>query len=145
MRNLQLVFVEWIRAGAGRGDVSTQQPVKINDRRGDQPDFAWYPADVSAPPDEPLPAFTGLPGLIVEVLSPSTGRFDRVRKRRDHEQIGIGEVWSVDPRLDSRGVTACQRKVSGEPFVDAQFDVDDVLTSPLLEGFEVRVGRLFQR
>ena len=81
VRNLQLIFTEWIRAGTDRGDVSTQQPVKINDRRGYQPDFAWYPAEVSAPPDEALPWFSGLPGLIVQVYSPSTRRFDRMRKR----------------------------------------------------------------
>jgi Uma2 family endonuclease len=145
VRNLQFVFVDWIRRGAGRGDVSTQQPVKINDRRGYQPDFAWYPAAVSAPPDEELPAFTGPPGLIVEVFSPSTRRFDRIRKRRDYEQIGIGEVWFVDPRLDSRGVLACQRKGPDEPFFDVEAGPDDLLTSPLLEGFELPVARLFER
>lgn len=145
VRNLQLVFVEWVQAGVSRGDFSTQQPVKINDRRGYQPDFAWYPDHASAPLDEPLPAFDGLPALIVEVFSPSTGRIDRVRKRRDYEQIGVGEVWFVDPRLESRGVTACQRKAQDEPFIDVQFDADDVLTSPLLEGFELQVARLFDR
>ena len=145
VRNLHFILTEWVLAGVGRGDFSTHQPVKINDRRGYQPDFAWYPAEASAPLDEELPSFTGLPGLIVEVYSPSTGRFDRVRKRRDYEQIGIGEVWFVDPRLDSRGVLACQRKAPDEPYFVVDLGVDDVLTSPLLEGFELHVARLFQR
>jgi Uma2 family endonuclease len=145
VRNLQFVLLEWICAGDDRGDVSTQQPVKINDRRGYQPDFAWYPAEVSTHPDEALPAFTGLPGLIVEVFSPSTRMFDLMRKRRDYEQIGIQEVWFVDPRLDSRGVLACQRKAPEEPFFEIQAEGDDRLTSPLLDGFEVVVARLFDR
>jgi Uma2 family endonuclease len=48
VRNLHFVLVEWTLAGPDRGDFSTQQPVKINDRRGYQPDFSWYPADRSS-------------------------------------------------------------------------------------------------
>jgi hypothetical protein len=38
-----------------------------------------------------------------------------------------------------------QRKASGEPFLEVTVGVDDVLTSPLLDGFELQVGRLFRR
>jgi Uma2 family endonuclease len=34
VRNLNLVFTTWLRSGGGRGEVSTQQPVGINARRG---------------------------------------------------------------------------------------------------------------
>jgi Uma2 family endonuclease len=71
VRNLYLAFMRWLREKPGRGEVSTQQPVKVNDRRGYQPDFSWYPADRCAPPGEPR-SFSGIPELVVEVLSPST-------------------------------------------------------------------------
>jgi len=35
--------------------------------------------------------------LVVEVLSPSTARYDRVLKRRFYQRIGIPEYWIVDP------------------------------------------------
>lgn len=142
VQNLIIAFTAWLRAGAGRGEVSTQQPVKINDRRGYQPDFMWYPADRCSPTDEPL-AFTGAPSLVVEVLSPSTRSFDLIRKRGDYEQVGIGEVWFVDPR--DRNVLVCQRVEPGDCFTDRELGAADTLSSPLLDGFALAVDELFRR
>lgn len=35
--------------------------------------------------------------LVVEVLSPSTARYDRQLKRRRYQRAGIAEYWIVDP------------------------------------------------
>lgn len=142
--NLVAVFRAWIRAREGRGQVSTQQPVKVNDHRGYQPDVSWYPEELCSPPDEAL-AFSGPPSLVVEVLSPSTRTFDMVRKRHDYERIGLGEVWFVDPNPGQQFVLAYQRKLTGEPFIDIEAGPGERLTSPLLEGFELEIDRLFQR
>jgi Uma2 family endonuclease len=42
------------------------------------------------------------PALIVEVLSPATRRFDRVRKRDAYRDFGVDEYWIVD--ADARQV-----------------------------------------
>lgn len=42
------------------------------------------------------------PILVVEVLSPSTARFDQIVKRRRYQRAGIPEYWVVD--LDARAV-----------------------------------------
>lgn len=39
----------------------------------------------------------GAPDIAIEVLSPGTRRFDRVRKLRTYEKNGVSEVWLVDP------------------------------------------------
>lgn len=39
----------------------------------------------------------GAPDIVVEVLSPGTRRFDRVKKLRAYEKNGIREAWLVDP------------------------------------------------
>jgi Uma2 family endonuclease len=39
----------------------------------------------------------GAPDIAIEVLSPGTRRFDRVRKLRTYEKNGVPEVWLVDP------------------------------------------------
>ena len=39
----------------------------------------------------------GDPDIAIEVLSPGTRRFDRVRKLRTYEKNGVSEVWLVDP------------------------------------------------
>jgi Uma2 family endonuclease len=139
--NLTLVFRQWLDAEPGRGHVSTQQPVKINHRRGYQPDFMWYPADRCSPDDQPL-SFAGLPELVVEVLSPSTRSFDLLRKRADYERIGLSEVWFLDqtPR-----VLVCQRPAPDAPYVDRELGPGDTVTSPLLDGFAVPVDDLFRR
>ncbi len=39
----------------------------------------------------------GPPALVVEILSPSTANFDRVRKMRLYARSGVKEVWLVTP------------------------------------------------
>jgi len=39
----------------------------------------------------------GAPTLVVEVLSPSTERFDRIRKMALYARSGVAEVWLVTP------------------------------------------------
>jgi Uma2 family endonuclease len=143
VRNLVSALAAYGRAEPGRGEPSTQQPVRITDRRGYQPDVMWYPGAQCAPAGEP-PSFTGLPAIVAEVFSPSTRRFDAIRKRRDYEDVGIGEVWFCDP--EESAVLVLRRSMPGERYdVTIELDADALLTSSILPGFEVGVASLFAR
>lgn len=39
----------------------------------------------------------GAPDLVIEILSPSTSRIDRTRKRELYERHGVKEMWLVEP------------------------------------------------
>lgn len=144
VQNLLLAFRAWTRAASGRGQISTQQPVKINDRRGYQPDVSWWPADQCTPEGENL-RFTGQPSIAIEILSPSTRAYDLIRKRHDYEKVGIPEVWFIEPRIERFGVTLCQRPKADAHFDSVELTPEDHITSPLLDGFDLLVSELFRR
>ena len=72
-----------------------------------QPDVTVIrPLDIDAPATE------GRPRLVVEVLSPSTRRFDLTLKRQIYAEMGIPSYWLVDIKEPS--VLVLQLAKSGE-------------------------------
>lgn len=41
--------------------------------------------------------FYGAPDLVIEILSPASGHFDKGDKKDIYEQCGVKEYWMVDP------------------------------------------------
>lgn len=141
LRRLLGALDNWLLTAGRLGEATTQQPVKISERRGYQPDMSWFPIEQCTGQDEDA-AFSGLPAIVVEVLSPSTRTFDVVRKRHDYDRLGIAEFWIIDPK--STSILVMSRPVDGEPFEESEFADDDELTSPVLPGFAVTVASLFR-
>jgi Uma2 family endonuclease len=86
---------------------------------------------------------TGAPDLVIEIGSPSTRRRDETIKRRLYERSGVVEYWIVDPDIE---VIRINRR-SGEGFARAEelsAQEDDVLTTALLPGLEIRVAEVFR-
>lgn len=79
---------------------------------------------------------------MVEILSPSTGKYDKVEKSKMYYRHGVKEHWIVDP----------DHKVI-EVFISAEknwnlfqsYDDEDTLTSPLLTGLEMKLRDVFSQ
>ena len=79
----------------------------------------------------------GIPLLVVEVLSPSTGERDREVKTHHYLEAGVAEVWLVDPEAESveiharDGVTTARGREAARSVALPGFDLTpEVLFSP---------------
>ena len=82
----------------------------------------------------------GGPDLVVEVISPSSGVRDRIKKSKIYRRYGVKEYWLVDP-----GARTVEVLAEGERgwFVAGAYDEEEILTSPLLPGLQVKLKELF--
>ncbi len=80
--------------------------------------------------------FEGAPDLVVEVSSPSTRRYDLIRKRAVYEREGVPEFWFVDLEHDQIQAYRLDRGLYGESLIAER---GDTLTSPLLPGLALDV------
>ena len=67
--------------------------LRLDGRQVAQPDIFVLPGRALPRTWEAAP----LPVLAIEVLSPSTARYDRAFKRRYYQRAGVPEFWVVDP------------------------------------------------
>lgn len=85
------------------------------------------------------PFFTLAPDWVCEILSPSTGRLDRVRKMPVYAREGVRNLWLVDPvlhtleiyRLEAGswvvvGTHGGDEKVRAEPFDAIELELKDL-------------------
>lgn len=107
--------------------------VRLPNQRGViQPDILFIQAENK--PDLDTVAFHGVPDLVVEVLSPSTRRYDTSIKLDAYERAGVREYWIIDPI--ARFALIYSLPESGSEYVLAgEFTAKDTLTSPLLPDF----------
>ena len=80
------------------------------------------------------------PDLIVDILSPSTEKRDRVTKRQLYGKYGVQELWLVDTEARTIDVF---RNHDGRLGAVEMVSGDGKLTSPLMPGFGVTVSGLF--
>ena len=82
----------------------------------------------------------GAPDLLVEILSPSTERRDRIVKRELYARHGVPEYWMIDPY--AKTITVLLLGANGY-YTHAVFGAGDTLTSPTLPGFALDVSLIF--
>jgi Uma2 family endonuclease len=133
------VLMHWCRSGAGRGTVWHALGVQLDERNVFQPDVLWY--SENAGPDVHSSSPAPVPQLAIEVRSPSTWRYDIGAKKAAYEREGLTELWLVD--TDAKVVLVFRRSAPGVATFDVALEIDDTLTSPQLDGFELPLAELF--
>jgi Uma2 family endonuclease len=87
----------WSKGGHGGRATAAGYKVRISDRRGVMPDVQFYRRGNTAAREQDAGLVRGHPDLAVEIVSPSSRRYDRVTKLHWYAQLGVPEYWIVDP------------------------------------------------
>jgi Uma2 family endonuclease len=135
---------EWNRA-SGLGMVLVAPGLIFADDDNAAPDVVWLTRERLRAILRDDGKLHGPPELVVEVLSPGAEneRRDRDSKLRLYSRRGVGEYWILDGQQRRAEV---YRRAAADPGVlhlAAALGADDLLESPLLPGFGVRLGDLF--
>jgi len=81
----------------------------------------------------------GAPDMVIEVLSQSTARHDRLVKFRLYQNAGVREYWIVDP--DSRTVSA--HVLENGKYIVTPYGDEGSAPVHVLEGFEIKLPEVF--
>jgi len=106
------------------------------------PDVVWVSHERLALIEDEAGHLTGFPELVVEVLSPGEKNIqrDREAKLKLYSLQGVQEYWIAD-RFAKR--LEIYRRDKGQLVLVATLLEGDEIVSPLLPGFQCRVGQFF--
>jgi Uma2 family endonuclease len=82
----------------------------------------------------------GHPDLIVEVLSPSTYRNDRIGKMKLHREFGVSEYWIVDPIYKLVEVYSLENNVY--TMISSTIETGEIV-SKVLTDFKIDCEKIF--
>ena len=80
------------------------------------------------------------PDLIIEIISPSSVKIDRITKKALYEKFGVKEYWLVDPLNMSVEIYSL---ADNQYLLHQITQSGELLTSPVLKGFELLIDNLF--
>jgi len=80
--------------------------------------------------------FEGGPDLVIEIVSTSSARADRVEKFTEYEQAGVREYWLIDPRRGKEQADFYQLDADGR-FFSVTLDDDGWYHSAVLPGLRL--------
>jgi Uma2 family endonuclease len=130
----------WTEAGHGGVVFPSGYKVRISDRRGVMPDVQLYGAGNEPAVDQEQGLVAGHPDLVVEIVSPSSRRYDRVTKLRWYAQLGVPEYWLVDPQARTLERLVLREGVFS--IADSLAD-EEVFRPESFEGMEIPLAKLW--
>jgi Uma2 family endonuclease len=136
-------LVNWLVEHPGHGEAGIPVDVHLDDYNVFAPDVWWVPEAARPPRD--ATRIVGPPALAVEVRSPSTWRYDVGTKKRVYSALGLAELWLVDTAADEVLVYRRSGPKAEDFDVEIELSAGETLTTPLIPGFSLDVGELFDR
>lgn len=115
--------------------------VVLDDGNAYHPDVFFVKKERSFILDNTEEVVIGAPDLVVEILSKSTGIYDRGAKKDIYETYGVREYWLVEPRTNTIELYAYTEQ---RYKLVALLEATDVLKSVALEGFELDLAEVFK-
>jgi Uma2 family endonuclease len=84
----------------------------------------------------------GAPDLVMEVLSPSTTKWDTTFKFRAYEEAGVREYWVVYPKKN--GITVFCLQANGKFDNGSAYGMGETVTSQVLPGLKIDLKHVFE-
>jgi len=81
----------------------------------------------------------GAPDMVIEILSPSTARRDKVLKFNKYQHVGVREYWIVDPTDKTVQVFILQNGT----YLAKSYAETDTISTHVLEGCEISLSDVF--
>ncbi|HMO38811.1 MAG TPA: Uma2 family endonuclease [Saprospiraceae bacterium] len=115
--------------------------VALNEQTVVQPDLIYLAQNKLHLLDNPYRIIMGTPDLVVEIISPSSIKLDKIIKKNLYERFGVHEYWLVDPNNQSIEVYALQ---DGKYILHAFADATEQVQSVVLAGLAVAAKAIFE-
>lgn len=88
-----------------------------------------------------LIGYCGVPSLVIEISSPSTGKIDKLVKFNIYEKAGVPEYWIVEPDAKIISVFQLVNGNYGRPMV---YSEEDSISIDMFPDLVIDLGRVFE-
>jgi Uma2 family endonuclease len=136
--NLAVFLGVWAREHGGVG-LTSGYKVRISQRTGVMPDLQFYRKG-NEPAGQDQGLVRGHADLVVEVVSTSSRRYDRVKKLNWYAQLAVPEYWILDPE-----VRTLERLVlrDGGYLIAASLEGDETFRPESFDGMEIPLEKVW--
>ena len=139
LQNLEFFLLQHVRIFGGA--LRREQAMVRLERSDVMPDLAYWPKEISQSFTPDMKLFP-TPAFVVEVLSPSTERYDRGNKMTEYAANGVKEYWLVAPEKQ----TVEQYQLNYETLVLLkEYSADESVNCVVLNGLSVPLEEIFRK
>ena len=82
----------------------------------------------------------GVPDMVIEILSPSTARYDKITKFNKYLESGVREYWIVDPESKTVAVNI----LDDGKYITHAYNANDMVKVHVLEGCVIDLNEVFE-